>query len=81
VKLPSRHCVLLHMSVLLSFLVWCVLLVWCWPIAVIALILAPLIWLMTLPLRLVAICVHAAFALLRAVLLLPARLLGYRPAP
>jgi hypothetical protein len=69
-----------HMRVLIFFAAWCILLVLCWPIALLALVLAPLIWLITLPLRLVAICVHAAFALLRAVLLLPARLLGYRPA-
>ena len=69
------------MRVLILFAVWCILLVLCWPIALLALVLAPLIWLLSLPLRLIGICVHAVFALLRAVLLLPARLLGYRPAP
>jgi hypothetical protein len=61
------------------FVVWCILLVSCWPIALLALVLAPLIWLLTLPVRLLAICIRAAFALLGAVLLLPARVLGYRP--
>lgn len=61
------------------FLIWCVLFVLSWPIALLALILAPLIWLLTLPLRLIGISVHAAFALIRAVMELPARLLGYRP--
>lgn len=65
---------------MLTFLIWCVLFVVCWPLALLALILWPLIWLLSLPLRLVGVTFEAVFALLRAVLLLPARLLGYRDA-
>ncbi|MBP6676905.1 MAG: hypothetical protein KA185_16615 [Vitreoscilla sp.] len=64
------------MGSLFSFLAWCVLLVLCWPLALLALVLWPLVWLLTLPLRLLGIAVDAVFALLRAVLFLPARLLG-----
>lgn len=64
------------MGSLFSFLAWCVLLVLCWPLALLALVLWPLVWLLTLPFRLLGIAVDAVFALLRAVLFLPARLLG-----
>ena len=64
------------MGGLFGFLAWCVLLVLCWPAALLALVLYPLVWLLTLPLRLLGIAVDAVFALLRAVLFLPARLLG-----
>jgi hypothetical protein len=64
--------------VLILFLVWCVLFVLCWPLALLALVLAPVVWLLSLPLRLMGICVGAVFAFLRAVLFLPARLLGHR---
>ena len=57
---------------------WCILFVLCWPIALIALMLWPVVWLICLPFRLIGIAVDAVFALLRAVLFLPARLLGYR---
>lgn len=62
-----------------AFLLWLVLLVFCWPIALLALILYPLVWLLTLPLRLIGISVEALFATIRAVLMLPARILGARP--
>jgi hypothetical protein len=65
---------------MLTFLIWCLLFIVCWPLALLALILWPLIWLISLPLRLLGIGLEAVFALLRAVLLLPARLLGYRDA-
>ncbi|HAB19844.1 MAG TPA: hypothetical protein PLX89_23865 [Verrucomicrobiota bacterium] len=68
------------MKVLIFFVAWCILFILCWPLALLALVLAPLVWLVSLPVRLIFICVHAAFALVRSVLLLPARLLGYRPA-
>jgi hypothetical protein len=61
-----------------SFLVWCVLFVICWPLAILALLLWPLVWLITLPLRVLGIAVDGAFALLRAVVMLPARVLGGR---
>ena len=63
---------------MLTFLVWCVLFVVCWPLALLALVLWPLVWLISLPFQLVGITFEAVFALLRAVLLLPARLLGFR---
>jgi uncharacterized membrane protein YgaE (UPF0421/DUF939 family) len=66
------------MRVVVLFVAWCILFVLCWPLALLALILAPVVWLVSLPLRLVGICVGAVFAFLRAVVFLPARLLGYR---
>jgi len=63
---------------LLAIVGWCLLLVLCWPLAVIAIILWPLVWLLSLPFRLVGITFDALFALLRAILFLPARLFGYR---
>jgi hypothetical protein len=68
------------MKVLLLFFAWCILLVLSWPVALLALVLAPLAWLLALPFRVVALCVRATFALLAAILFLPARLLGHRPA-
>lgn len=59
-----------------KFLLWCILLVICWPIAIIALLLYPLIWLLLLPFRLVGIAVGSAFALVRGIFMLPARLVG-----
>ena len=66
------------MKMLIFLVGWCVLLALCWPLALVALVLAPVIWLLSLPFRLVGLCVGAAFALLRALLFLPARVLGYR---
>lgn len=67
------------MKVLLFFVGWCLLFVLCWPIALLALFLAPLVWLISLPFRLIGIGFEAVFALIRALLMLPARLLGHRP--
>jgi hypothetical protein len=67
------------MKTLLTTVCWCLLLVLCWPLALLALVLWPVFWLLSLPFRILGIAVDALFALLRAVLLLPARLLGYRP--
>jgi hypothetical protein len=67
------------MNVLIFFVGWCLLFVLCWPLALLALLLAPLVWLISLPLRLIGIGFEAVFALIRAALLLPARLLGHRP--
>jgi hypothetical protein len=64
------------MKVLILFVGWCILFVLCWPVAVLALILLPVIWLISLPLRLIGITISAAFALIRALLFLPARLLS-----
>jgi hypothetical protein len=66
------------MKLLISFLLWCLLFVLCWPVAVLAIVLFPLIWLALLPLRLIGLTVEAAFAILRAILFFPARLLGFR---
>lgn len=62
----------------MKFLLWCVLLVLCWPLALAALFLWPLVWLLTLPFRLVGIAVEGVFGLLRALLFLPARWLDAR---
>jgi len=67
------------MTTLFGLLAWCFLFVLCWPIALLALILWPIVWLLMLPFRLIGIGVEAVFALLRALLFLPARLLGGRP--
>lgn len=58
-----------------GFLLWCILLVLCWPLAILALVLYPIVWLLTLPFRIVGIAVNGVFQLLSAILLLPARLL------
>jgi hypothetical protein len=60
---------------MLKFLLWCILLVLCWPLALLALIAYPFVWLITLPFRLVGIAVGGVLALLSAIFLLPARLL------
>jgi hypothetical protein len=59
----------------LKFLLWCILLVLCWPIAVLALIAFPFIWLLLLPFRLLGIAVGGALALVTALIMLPARVL------
>jgi hypothetical protein len=66
------------MKALLLFVGWCLLFVLSWPVALLALVLAPVVWLLSLPFRLLGIAVDAVFGLLRAVLMLPARLLGDR---
>ena len=66
------------MKTLLVIVGWCLLLVLCWPLAVLAIVLWPLLWLLALPFRAVAITFDALFALLRELLFLPARLFGYR---
>jgi len=63
---------------MLGFLLWCLLLVVCWPVAILALILYPVIWLLMLPFRLVGITVEGLFAFIKALFLLPARALGAR---
>lgn len=61
---------------MLGFLVWLLLLFLCWPVALLALVLYPIVWLVLLPLRLLGIGVEAVFELLRAIVMLPARVLG-----
>jgi hypothetical protein len=57
---------------------WCVLLAVAWPLALLVLVLSPILWLFSLPFRLVGVVVGAAFALIKALLFLPARALGHR---
>ena len=64
---------------MLKFLLWLILLVLCWPLALLALVLYPIVWLVLLPFRLVGIAVGGVFEFLRAVFRLPARILGARP--
>jgi hypothetical protein len=61
---------------MMKLLLWLILFVLCWPIAILALVLWPLVWLLSLPFRLVGIAVDGVFSLLRAMLLLPSRILG-----
>jgi hypothetical protein len=58
-----------------KFLLWCILLVLCWPVAILALVLYPLVWLILLPFRIVGIAVTGVLELLRAVILIPARVI------
>jgi hypothetical protein len=66
------------MRFLLFFVAWAILLVLSWPIALLVLVLAPIVWLIALPFRLVGVAVSATLALVRAILFFPARVLGYR---
>ncbi|MFN8557982.1 MAG: hypothetical protein U0531_11785 [Dehalococcoidia bacterium] len=63
---------------MVGFLLWLILLVLCWPLALLALVLYPVVWLVLLPFRLVGIAVGGVFDLLRAVILLPVRILRGR---
>jgi hypothetical protein len=64
------------MKIIGIFLLWCLLLAVCWPLALLALVLAPLVWLVSLPFQLVGLCLGATFSLIKALLFLPARQLG-----
>ena len=61
---------------MITFLLWLLLFIVCWPLALLALLLWPLVWLLSLPFRLVGIALDGVFALLKAIIMLPARLLG-----
>lgn len=61
---------------MVKFLLWCILLVICWPVAVLALILYPLVWILLLPFRLVGIAVGGVLGLFRGIFMLPARMLS-----
>ena len=63
---------------MVGLILWLLLLAICWPLALLALVLLPIVWLLLLPFRLVGIAVGGAFALVRALVFLPARLLGER---
>jgi hypothetical protein len=62
-------------SLMVKFLLWLILLVLCWPLALLALLLYPVVWLLLLPFRLLGITVSAVFDLLKAIITLPARVL------
>jgi hypothetical protein len=59
----------------MKFLLWCILLVLCWPLALVAIVLYPLVWLLLLPLRVVGIVVGGALELVSAIIFLPVRLI------
>ena len=61
---------------MVKFLLWCILFVLCWPLALLALVAYPFVWLLSLPLRLVGFAVEGALGLVRGIILLPARVLA-----
>lgn len=63
---------------MIAFVLWLLLLVVCWPLALLAIVLYPILWLVLLPFRLLGIALEGVFELLRAIVLLPARVLGGR---
>ncbi len=63
-----------------GFLLWCILFVICWPVAIVALVLYPLVWLLLLPFRILGIAVGGVLALIKGLIFLPARVLGARHA-
>ncbi|MBN8730633.1 MAG: hypothetical protein J0L64_08845 [Acidobacteria bacterium] len=65
---------------MLKFLMWCILFIVCWPLALLALVLYPIVWLLLLPFRIIGIAVDGVFELLHAVLTLPARVLRFGAA-
>jgi hypothetical protein len=67
------------MTALLTLILWLLLLIVSWPLALLVVLLWPFVWLLSLPFRLIGISFEAVFALLRAVLMLPARILGGKP--
>jgi len=67
------------MKFLIVFLLWCGLFILSWPVAVLAVLVFPFVWIICLPLRLLGITVGAVFSFLKALLYLPARILGWRP--
>ena len=66
-------------SDVVKFLVWCVLFVLCWPLALLALVLYPIVWLLLIPFRIVGIAVDGVLGAIRGIFMFPARLLGSRP--
>jgi len=62
-------------QVMAAFILWCILLLFCWPLALVALVLYPIIWLILLPFRIVGIAVDGALELVRGIIFLPARIL------
>ncbi len=60
---------------MITFVLWCLLFIFCWPLALLALVLYPIVWLLLLPFRLLGIAVHGALALVAAIIFLPVRVL------
>lgn len=60
-------------------IMWCILFVLCWPLALTVLLLWPLVWIIALPFRVIGVSLDALFSLFKALLFLPARVLGWRP--
>jgi hypothetical protein len=73
---PGERVCFLGESAMFTFLLWCILFVLCWPLALLALVLYPVVWLLLLPFRIVGIAVEGALKLVWAVVTLPARLLS-----
>ena len=65
---------------MVKFLLWLLLLVFCWPLALLALLLYPIVWLICLPFKLLGIAVDGVLEFVKALVFLPARVLGGRPA-
>lgn len=68
------------MRFLCVLLLWAIVLVLCWPVALVLLVLWPILWLLSIPFRIVGALMDAIIAFIKALLMLPARLLGHRPA-
>jgi len=66
---------------MLTFVLWCILFVLCWPLALLALVLYPIVWLILLPFRIVGIAVGGVLDLIWAIVTLPERMLGAHPRP
>ncbi|MFZ4481840.1 MAG: hypothetical protein ACOYNZ_18315 [Rhodoferax sp.] len=66
------------MKTLLMLVGWCILFVLCWPLALLSLVFWPIVWLVSIPLKLIGISIGAVLALVKSILFLPARMLGYR---
>lgn len=67
------------MKVLLTMILWAILLAICWPLALLAIVLWPMVWLLSIPFRAVAMIMDAFLSLIKSILFLPARVLGYKP--
>lgn len=73
---PLSRGIVSQVTMLTKFLLWCLLLVLCWPVAILALVLYPLVWLVLIPFRLLGFAVGGVLAFIRALFMLPARVLG-----
>lgn len=71
----TQACAYEALKAMVKFLLWCILLVFCWPLALVALVLYPFVWLLLLPFRIVGIAVDGVLDLVKAIILLPARVL------